>query len=138
MPITDAEWDDGAADESAGSAETTAVDEYDAETDLIVAFLDENAGNAYTKWEIVRGVDFDSSDDPSQIRDTLPPRRRNVLTEASRELTDLAGEVVASGMVVDDVDRALDGLVADGTVAEKEIDVDGEKRTFYRLRTAED
>ncbi|WP_458204806.1 hypothetical protein [Haladaptatus sp. NG-SE-30] len=135
MPISDAEWEDGQISESHESPGTTPVGEYDTEKDLVVAFLDENAENAYTKWEIVRGVDFDSSDDPSQIRDIS--KRPNPLREAAEELTDAAGDVVASGMVVDDINDALDELVAEGTVETKEIESDGESNTYYRLVTSE-
>ena len=133
MPIDATEWDEGRIVGDEPGPETAPVDEYDTEKDLVVAFLDENRGNAYTKWEIVRGVDFDSSDDPSQLRDALGQRRRSPLGEVAKDVTDVVGDVVASGMVVDDVDEAIDELVEEGTIEAKEIDVDGETTTYYRL-----
>ena len=137
MPIDATEWDEGRIVGDEAGPETTPVDEYDSEKDLVVAFLDENAGNAYTKWEIVRGVDFDSSDDPSQIRDTLGRRRRDPTGEIAKDVTDAVGDVVASGIVVDDVDEVMDELVEEGTVEAKEIEVDGETETYYRLASSE-
>ncbi|MFB6160514.1 MAG: hypothetical protein ABEJ61_04975 [Haloferacaceae archaeon] len=128
MPISDDEWDDGARGDSA-TAGTTPVGEYEDEKELIVAFLSENADNAYTRAEIVRGVDFGN--------DARPETLREVLTEIQNELVDVAGDVVASGMLVDDVDEALDELVAEGTVARKEIETGAGTTTYYRLNTGD-
>ncbi|ESP87963.1 hypothetical protein [Candidatus Halobonum tyrrellensis] len=130
MPISDDEWDEGSRADS-GAAETTPVGEYETEKDLIVAFLSENVDSAYTRPEIVRGVDFGDDARPETIRETL--------TEIQDELVDLTGDLAASGMVVDDVDEALDELVAEETVTEKEIRTgdDGSTTTYYRLNTGE-
>jgi hypothetical protein len=129
MPISDDEWDSGATENATTSAETTPVGEYDDEKDLIVAFLSENVDSAYTRAEIVRGVDFGNDARPETIREAL--------TEVRDELVDLAGEVVASGMLVDDVEAALDELVAEGAVAEREVETGDGTTTYYRLNTGE-
>jgi hypothetical protein len=40
-------------------------------------------------------------------------------------------------MLVDDVDEALDELVTEDTVAEKEVETAGGTATYYRLNTGE-
>jgi hypothetical protein len=129
MPISDTEWDDGTTADSADTAATTPVGEYEDEKELIVAFLSENVDNAYTRREIIRGVDFGNDARPESISE--------VLTEIQDELVDLAGNVVASGMLVDDVDDALDELVAEDMVAEKEVETGDGTTTYYRLNTGE-
>ncbi|WP_276277187.1 hypothetical protein [Haloarcula regularis] len=86
-----------------------------------------NVDNAYTKAEIVRGVDFGDDARPETIRE--------VLTEIQDELVDVVGDVVASGILANDVDEALDELVAEGMVAEKEIETADGATTYYRLNT---
>lgn len=127
MPISDDEWDNAASADDAQPAKTTPVGEYEDEKELIVAFLSENVDNAYTKAEIIRGVDFGNDARPETIRE--------VFTEIQDEVVDLAGDVVASGMVVDDIDEALDELVAEGMVAEQEVETDEGTTTYYRLNT---
>lgn len=129
MPISDDEWDFGARADSPTATETTPVGAYDDEAELIVAFLSENIDNAYTKAEIVRGVDFGNDARPETIRE--------LLTEIPDELVDVAGDAVASGMLVDDIDEALGELVADGMVAEKRIETADGTTTYYRLNTNE-
>ena len=129
MPISDTEWNDGVRADSASATATTPVGEYEDEKKLIVAFLSENIDNAYTRSEIIRGVDFGNDARPESIRE--------VLTEIQDELVDLAGDVVASGMLVDDVDEALDELVTEGMVAEKEVETGEETTTYYRLNTGD-
>ena len=129
MPISDREWDAGASADSAEATATTPVGEYETEKDLIVAFLSENVDNAYTRGEILRGVDFGNDARPETIGE--------VLTEIQDELVDAAGDLVASGMLVDDIDEALDELVADGTVAEKAVRTGDGTTTYYRLNTTD-
>jgi hypothetical protein len=129
MPISDDEWASGTAAGGADTAATTPVGDYEDEKELIVAFLSENVDNAYTRTEIVRGVDFGNDARPESIRE--------VLTEIQDELVDLAGDVVASGMLVDDVDDALDELVSEGMVAEKDVETGDGTTTYYRLNTGE-
>jgi len=114
-------------DDATASAATTPVGEYDDEAELIVAFLSENADRAHTRSEIVRGVDLGN--------DARPETTRDALTGIQDELVDAAGDAVASGMLVDDVDDALDELVADGTVVEREIETSAGTTTYYRLAT---
>ena len=128
MPISDTEWDRGTTG-STDTAATTPVGDYEDEKELIVAFLSENADNAYTRSEIIRGVDFGNDARPESIRE--------VLTEIQDELVDLAGDVVASGMVIDDVDEALDELVAEEMVAEKAVETDDGATTHFRLNTGD-
>ncbi|GAB3322890.1 hypothetical protein EI982_02190 [Haloplanus rallus] len=129
MPISETEWDDGARADDASEVGTTPVGEFEDETELIVAFLSENVDNAYTKTEIVRGVDFGNDARPETIRE--------VLTEIQDELVDVVGDIVASGMLVDDVDGALDELVAEGMVATKDVETGNGTTTYYRLNTDE-
>lgn len=137
MAITNSEWDTGEITETSEQVETTPVGEYDTEKNLIVAFLDENVGNAYTKWEIVRGVDFDQSEDPSQIRQSYDSTRQRLFGNLAEDITDIVGDIVASSMVIDDIDEALDELVAAGTVEAKEITEETETQTYYRLVTGD-
>jgi len=100
MPISDTEWDSGATQASSRENDTTPVGEYEDEKDLIVAFLSENVDNAYTKTEIIRGVNFGNNERPETIREAL--------SEIPNELMDLAGSIKASTIVVGDVEEALD------------------------------
>lgn len=126
MPITESEWNDGQIDLTDGYPDTTAVGEYDTEKDLIVAFLSENYDGAFTRAEIVRGVDFGETTSPETIRETL--------TSLPNQLMDIIGDLVASGIVVGDVSEALDELVSEGMVERKEVNrQDGEPVVYYRL-----
>lgn len=127
MPISDDDWDRGVAGEP--PAATTPVGEYDDEKDLIVAFLSENVDEAFTRTEILRGVDFGN--------DARPETVGEVLTEIQDELVDAVGDVVATGMLVGDVEAALDDLVAEETVAEKQVETGDGTTTYYRLNTGE-
>jgi hypothetical protein len=126
MPVTDAEWEDGRIDPEAGYSDTTAVGEYDTEKDLVVSFLSENHDSAFTRAEIVRGVDFGESSDPETVAETLQ--------SLPNQLVDIAGDLTASGIVVDDVGDALDELVEEGTVERQRLERrDGEPEIYYRL-----
>ncbi|RJT06557.1 hypothetical protein [Halococcus sp. IIIV-5B] len=129
MPITEREWDDGEFDTDEDAPRTNSVGDYETDKDLILAFLAENAEKAYTKPEIHRGVDFGETDDPETIHEKL--------SSLPNTLVDLAGDAVATGLVSDDIDAALDELVAEGTVTEKQLDRDGESVTHYRLNQVE-
>ena len=108
---------------------TDSVSDYDTDKDLVLAFLAENADEAYTKPEIHRGVDFGETDDPETVREKL--------SSLPNTLVDLAGDAAATGLVSDDIDAALDELVAEDTVTEKQLDRDGESVTYYRLNQVE-
>lgn len=129
MPISDDEWDAGARRGGTRAAETTPVGEHETEQDLIVAFLSENVDNAYTRAEILRGVDFGN--------DARPDSLNELLTEIQDEMVDVVGNLVASGLLADDIDAALDELVAEGTVVEKEVETADGSTTYYRLNTNE-
>lgn len=126
MPVTTSEWDDGEIDAAEGYPETTAVGEYDTEKDLVLSFLSENHDSAFTRAEIVRGVDFGETESPETVRE--------VLANLPNQLLDIAGDLAASGIVVDDVSEALDELVSAGTVERKRLArQDGEPEVYYRL-----
>jgi hypothetical protein len=129
MPITEREWDDGEFDTGEDAPRTDSVGDYDTDEDLILAFLAENADKAYTKPEIHRGVDFGETDDPETVREKL--------SSLPNTLVDLAGDAAATGLVSDDIDAALDELVAEDAVSEKRLDRDGESVTYYRLNQIE-
>lgn len=126
MPITESEWHDGQIDASEGYPDTTAVGEYETEKDLIVSFLSENHDSAFTRAEIVRGVDFGKSTSPETVSEAL--------MAIPNQLFDIVGDLAASGIVVDDVSDALDELLDEGLVERKELQrMDGELEVYYRL-----
>lgn len=126
MPITGSEWGDGRIDPDEGYPDTTAVGEYETETDLVLSFLSDNHESAFTRAEIVRGVDFGEVTPPETVRETL--------ASLPNQLLDITGDLVASGLVVDDVSAALDALVSEGAVDRKRIErQDGEPEIYYRL-----
>lgn len=125
MPTSEPEWDDGVRADGASAAGTIPVDEHDDGTESIVAFLRKNVSGAHAKTGTVRGVDFGDDARPETIRD--------VSTETPDGLVDVA----ASGLVVDDIDDALGGLVAEGTVTEKNVETSDGTTTYYRLDTDE-
>lgn len=111
-------------DESVSPVES--VGEYDTETDLVLAFLSGNHDTAFTRSEIVRGVDFGETTPSESVSETL--------FKLPNQLVDIAGDLVASGIVVDDVSEALDQLVEDGLVERRRIERgDGEQAVYYRL-----
>jgi len=127
MPITDREFERGeyVEDEEIDAVEATG--EHETEKDLVVAFLGENVGYAFTKPEIARGADFGDHEDPETILETLK--------SLPAELVDLAGEATASTFVADDIDEAVADLVAEGIVERSEIEEDGETVEYYRIST---
>jgi len=127
MPITDREFEHGeyVEDEEIDAVEATG--EHETEKDLVVAFLGENVGYAFTKPEIVRGADFGDHEDPETILETLK--------SLPAEMVDLAGEATASTFVANDIDEAMADLVAEGIVERSEIEEDGETVEYYRIST---
>jgi hypothetical protein len=126
MPITHAEWGNRQLDPMEDVPAPEPVGEFDTEADLVLAFLSANHEHAFTRTEIVRGVDFGETASPESVLDAL----RSI----PNQLVDVAGDLVASGMVVDQVSDALDQLVADGTVDRAKIErADGEAEIYYRL-----
>jgi hypothetical protein len=126
MPITASEWDEEEIDASEGYPDTTAVGEYETETELVLSFLSENHDSEFTRAEIVRGVDFGETTSAGTVGETL--------ANLPNQLLDITGDLVASGIVVDDVSEALDELVKAGTVERKRLERrDGEPEIYYRL-----
>jgi len=126
MPITASEWDEEKIDASEGYSDTTAVGEYETEKDLVLSFLSDNHDSAFTRAEIVRGVDFGETTPSETVGETL--------ANLPNQLLDITGDLAASGIVVDDVSEALDELVAEGTVERKRLERrDGEPEIYYRL-----
>jgi len=126
MPITEAEWRNASVDPAGSDVEPGGVGASESERELVLSFLSENHDAAFTRAEVVRGVDFGESAPPETIR--------NVLLDLPNQLLDVAGDLAASGIVVDDVSDALDELVADGVVERRQVTRgDGEPTVYYRL-----
>jgi hypothetical protein len=126
MPITHDEWADGTIDPMKEDPAPEPVGEYDSDADLVLAFLSTNHEKAFTRAEIVRGVDFGDQAQPETLKETL--------VSLPNQLMDIAGDLTASGIVVDDISDALDTLVADDTVERARIErADGESEIYYRL-----
>lgn len=85
--------------------------------------------NAYTKTELVRSVDFDNDARTETIRE--------VLTEIQDELVEVAGDMVAGGMLVNDILGALGGLAAEDIVTAKQRETTHGTASYYRLSTDE-
>lgn len=124
MPISSDEFETGAvggsddpdADDGDGPIET--------EKDLITSFLSERPDEAFTEREIVLGVDFSPA---------FMNRTRNPLGSFADGIVDLAGDVTATTIVVNDIDEALDQLVDEGIVTSKEVETDDGTTVYYRL-----
>ncbi|MFC7069061.1 hypothetical protein [Halobaculum lipolyticum] len=128
MPITDDEFDAGTVDENADADPDE--DPIETEKDLILSFLSERVGQAFTEREIVLGVDF--SPVYADRSGTTPGSR--AVGAVTGGLVDVAGDAAASAIVVDDVDEALAQLVEGGAVQATEVDEgDGETATYYRI-----
>lgn len=126
MPITEREWRRAAVDAAEPDVEPSAVGASETEKDLVLAFLSENHDAAFTRAEVVRGVDFGETAPAESIQEAL--------VSLPNQLVDVAGELAASGIVVDDVSDALDELVAEGVVERRRIERDdGEPVEYYRL-----
>lgn len=126
MPITHDEWEEGTIDPMKDDPVPEPVGEYESDADLVLAFLSTNHEKAFTRAEIVRGVDFGDQADPETLAEAL--------MTLPNQLMDIAGDLTASGIVVDDISDALDSLVADDTVERAKIArKDGEPEIYYRL-----
>ena len=133
MPIAAEEFEAGQPDTGVDVPDTVPVGEYETERELVFAFLDENPDAAFTGREILVGVDFDQSDDPSTVRESDAPDRKKALGGAANQVVDLVGDTTATTVVAGDVEEALTTLVADGAVERADVTVDGESRTYYRV-----
>lgn len=128
MPISSDEFESGSV-EADGSADETASP-IEAEKELIVSFLSERQDRAFTEREIVLGVDF------SPVYESETDRGGGLIAgvgELADGLVDVAGNVAASAIVVDDVDEALAALVEEGAVETKEVDAGDGSTVYYRL-----
>ena len=125
MPISNDEFE--AETIEASGADPVSNDEegpIETEKDLITSFLSERPDKAFTEREIVLGVDFT----PALMHQT-----RNPLGKFADGLINLAGNVTATTMVIDDVDEALDELVEEGIVTTKEIETQDGSVVYYRI-----
>jgi len=125
MPITSEEFDAGTLE--ASGDDPVANDEdgpIETEKDLITSFLSERPDTAFTEREIVLGADFSPA---------LMDRTRNPLGSFADGLIDLAGDVAATTIVVNDVDEALTELVEEGIVTASEIDTGDGTSVYYKL-----
>ena len=125
MPISDAEFQDGTvdlSDETSISSEDE--DPIETEKNLIISFLSERPERAFTEREIVMGVDFSPA---------LMDRTQSYLGSLADGIIDVAGDVTATTVVVNDVDEALDELVDEGLVVEKEIETEDGTTVYYQL-----
>ncbi|PSQ22675.1 hypothetical protein BRD01_08780 [Halobacteriales archaeon QS_8_65_32] len=91
-----------------------------------MSFLSDNHDNAFTRAEVVHGVDFGETTALETVGETL--------ASLPNQLLDIVGDLTASGIVVDDVSDALDDLVAEGTAERNTVQRrDGESEVYYRL-----
>jgi len=125
MPISNDEFEAGTVE--ASGADTISNDEespIETEKDLITSFLSERQDKAFTEREIVLGADFT----PALMNQT-----QNPLGKFADGLINLAGNVTATTMVIDDVDEALDELVEEGIVTTKEIEAGDGSVVYYQI-----
>lgn len=122
MPIDAEDWETGRATPDTWDEDR---DPLGTEKRLIVAFLGEDVGKAYTKTEIVHGVEFAAND----AIDT----QRGVLDGIGDAVIDAVSHIVASGVVLGDVSDALDELVEAGVVEQREIETGNGTTRYYRI-----
>lgn len=125
MPISTDEFEAGAA-EGDGSFVELEDGPLESEKELITSFLSERHDRAFTRREVVLGVDFSSTIETYGDY-------QGIVSEVTETATSGVGDVVASTIVVDDVNEALAALVEEGTVETTDVDVGGETETYYRL-----
>ena len=124
MPITDDEFQDGTVAVGDENPDADEDDPIETEKDLIISFLSERPDKAFTEREIVFGVDFSPA---------LMNRTQSSLGSLADGIIDFAGDVTATTIVVNDVDEALDDLIAAGLVDEKEIETEDGTTVYYQL-----
>lgn len=122
MPIDADEWESG----------TVSADTWDEENDplgtekrLIVSLLGEDVEKAYTKTEIISGVEFAADD--------AQGAQRGVLGGIGDAVLDAVSHAAAAGIVLGDLDLALDELVGAGVVEQRAIDTADGTETYYRM-----
>jgi len=125
MPISDDEFQAGTvAVDDENPATTDEDDPIETEKNLITSFLSERPERAFTEREIVFGVDFSP---------VLMDRTESYLGSLADGIIDFAGDVTATTIVVNDVDEALNELVDEGVVTEKEIATEDGTTVYYQL-----
>jgi hypothetical protein len=122
MPIEADEWERGTAAEETWDEDN---DPLGTEKRLIVSFLGEDVEKAYTKTEIIEGVEFAADD--------APGTRQRVLGGIADTVLDAVSHAAAAGIVLGDLDQALDELVKAGVVEQREIDISDGTETYYRI-----
>jgi len=122
MPIDADEWETG---EVTGEPWDEENDPLGTEKRLIVAFLGEDVEKAYTKTEILEGVEFAADDRPGV--------RRGPLASIGDAVLDAVSHVAAAGIVLGDLDQALEELVESDFVERSEIDTGDGTETYYRM-----
>lgn len=122
MPIEADEWERGTASADSWDEEN---DPLGTEKRLIVSFLGEDVEKAYTKTEIIKGVEFAADDSPGT--------QRGVLGGIGDGVLDAVSHVAAAGIVLGDVDQALEELVEAGVVERRDVDTAAGTEPYYRI-----
>jgi hypothetical protein len=125
VPISEQEFESGTVEVSGENP--IANDEQgpiETEKDLITSFLSERPGRAFTEREIILGVDFSPA---------FMNRNRNPLGAFADGLINFAGDVAATTIVVNDIDKALTELVEEGIVTTKQIETESGTSVYYKL-----
>ena len=125
MPISSTEFEAGTVE--ASGDEPIANDEdgpIETEKDLITSFLSERPDRAFTEREIVLGVDFSPA---------FMSRTQNPLGTFADGLIDIAGDLTATTIVINDIDEALAELVDEEVVTTKEVETEHGASIYYRL-----
>jgi hypothetical protein len=124
VPITDAEFERGEYVEDEAIDAIAATGDHEDERDLVIAFLGQNVGYAFTEGEIVRGVDYGDNETDGLL---------DVLIGAPAQAVDVIGDVAASAEVVSGIEGVLDDLVAEGIVERSEVTDGDETVAYYRI-----
>ncbi|MFB6091371.1 MAG: hypothetical protein ABEJ97_09960 [Halobellus sp.] len=122
MPIEADEWESGTTSEETWDEDN---DPLGTEKRLIVSFLGEDVEKAYTKTEIIAGVEFAADD--------APGTQRGVLGGIGDAVLDAVSHAAAAGIVLGDLDQALDELVEAGVVGRREIETSDGTEIYYRI-----
>jgi len=126
MPITETEWKSGRLEGKPVQPAPTPVADKNSHSETIEAFLRENRDLAFTRAEIVRGIQCSVKIDPERFG--------RLLTGLPNQLADIESDLAAGGMAVGEVSQAVDELVATGQVQCGRIErQDGEPVIYYRI-----
>lgn len=125
MPITAEEWNNGSLSTEQPNPEPVPVASTEEVTDEVRSFLEANADTAFSRAEIVRGVNASTQLEPAQLGE--------VLAELPNQLADLSADFTAGGIDVDSYSAAVDQLREAGKIACGKIRrADGEPIIYYR------